>query len=227
VRYFCERVLSFVVGGRRVTNRVKEALTALADALAKRPAEEILFDWFRSGRLVGELSVLIKRLGVQRKAASPPRALDLTRFQMARLIRFRAGQRLYLTEHSLDAPRPELTVARQSTTKKTSTDRLNKSRWWGWLSLALAIAFGFSAISRVDAKIAEFAADGNRTLFMAKSIVAAGLAATSLVLLLSGYKAGDLRLKAFGLEIQGKGSVAVLWICTFLVLIGAAAFAIS
>ena len=30
---------------------VKEALTALADALAKRPAEEILFEWFRSGRL--------------------------------------------------------------------------------------------------------------------------------------------------------------------------------
>ena len=45
----------------RVTNPLKEALTALADALAKRPAEEILFDWFRSGRLVGELSVLIKR----------------------------------------------------------------------------------------------------------------------------------------------------------------------
>jgi hypothetical protein len=40
---------------------LKEALTALADALAKRPVEEILFDWFRSGRLVGELSVLIKR----------------------------------------------------------------------------------------------------------------------------------------------------------------------
>jgi hypothetical protein len=40
---------------------LKEALTALADALAKHPAEEILFDWFRSGRLVGELSVLIKR----------------------------------------------------------------------------------------------------------------------------------------------------------------------
>ena len=39
----------------------KEALTVLADVLAKRPAEEILFDWFRSGRLVGELSVLIKR----------------------------------------------------------------------------------------------------------------------------------------------------------------------
>ena len=34
---------------------------ALADALAERPAPEILFDWFRSGRLVGELSVLIKR----------------------------------------------------------------------------------------------------------------------------------------------------------------------
>ena len=50
-----------MVGGRRVTNPVKEALTALADALAERPAEEILFDWFRSGRLVGELSVLIKR----------------------------------------------------------------------------------------------------------------------------------------------------------------------
>ena len=44
-----------------MTNPVKEALTALADALAKRSAEEILFDWFRSGRLVGELSVLIKR----------------------------------------------------------------------------------------------------------------------------------------------------------------------
>ena len=40
---------------------LKEALTALADVLAKLPAEEILFDWFRSGRLVGELSVLIKR----------------------------------------------------------------------------------------------------------------------------------------------------------------------
>ena len=48
------------VGGRRVTP-LKEALTVLADVLAKRPAEEILFDWFRSGRLVGELSVLIKR----------------------------------------------------------------------------------------------------------------------------------------------------------------------
>ena len=45
----------------RVTSPFKEALRALADALAKRPAEEMLFDWFRSGRLVGELSVLIKR----------------------------------------------------------------------------------------------------------------------------------------------------------------------
>jgi hypothetical protein len=45
-----------------VASPLKEALTSLADALAKRrPAEEILFDWFRSGRLVGELSVLIKR----------------------------------------------------------------------------------------------------------------------------------------------------------------------
>ena len=44
-----------------MANPLKEALTTLADALAKRPAEEILFDWFRSGRLVGELSVLIKR----------------------------------------------------------------------------------------------------------------------------------------------------------------------
>jgi hypothetical protein len=40
---------------------LKEALNALTDALAKRPAEEILFQWFRSGRLIGELSDLIKR----------------------------------------------------------------------------------------------------------------------------------------------------------------------
>ena len=40
-------VLSHAVGGRRVTP-LKEALTVLADVLAKRPAEEILFDWFRS-----------------------------------------------------------------------------------------------------------------------------------------------------------------------------------
>ena len=54
------RDLTVLIGGRRVTP-LKEALTVLADVLAKRPAEEILFDWFRSGRLVGEFSVLIKR----------------------------------------------------------------------------------------------------------------------------------------------------------------------
>ena len=42
---------------RYVTNPRKRT----GGCLAKRPAEEILFDWFRSGRLVGELSVLIKR----------------------------------------------------------------------------------------------------------------------------------------------------------------------
>jgi hypothetical protein len=41
----------------RAVTPLKEALSALVDALAKRPAEEILFEWFRSGRLVGELSV--------------------------------------------------------------------------------------------------------------------------------------------------------------------------
>jgi hypothetical protein len=56
---------SLFIGRGRVTP-LKEALTALADVLAKRPAEEILFDWFRSGRLVGELSVLIKRTGKAR-----------------------------------------------------------------------------------------------------------------------------------------------------------------
>src|SRR4051812_36250622 len=44
-----------------MTTPLKEALVDLADALAKRPAEEILFQWFRSGRLVGELSDLMKR----------------------------------------------------------------------------------------------------------------------------------------------------------------------
>ena len=52
---------AFISWMRSVTTTLKEALAVLADALAKRPAEEILFDWFRSGRLVGELSVLIKR----------------------------------------------------------------------------------------------------------------------------------------------------------------------
>ena len=44
----------------RVTTPLKEAMIALADALAKRPAEEIMFEWFRSGRLDGELSDLMK-----------------------------------------------------------------------------------------------------------------------------------------------------------------------
>src|SRR3981081_2924130 len=61
----------------RVTSPLKEAFTALADALAKRPAEEILFDWFRSGRLVGELSVLIKRRhpDVQARIDRPTRTI--------------------------------------------------------------------------------------------------------------------------------------------------------
>jgi hypothetical protein len=41
-------------GWRTPRDPLKEALTALADVLAKRPAQEILFDWFRSGRLVGD-----------------------------------------------------------------------------------------------------------------------------------------------------------------------------
>ena len=44
-----------------MTTPLKEALNALTDALPKRPAEEILFQWFRSGRLIGELSDLMKR----------------------------------------------------------------------------------------------------------------------------------------------------------------------
>jgi hypothetical protein len=44
-----------------MTTPLKEALVALTDALAKRPTEEILFQWFHSGRLVGELSDLMKR----------------------------------------------------------------------------------------------------------------------------------------------------------------------
>ena len=39
---------------------LKEAMTVLVDALAKRPAEEIMFDWFRSGRLDRELSDLMR-----------------------------------------------------------------------------------------------------------------------------------------------------------------------
>jgi hypothetical protein len=44
-----------------MTTPLKEALNALTDALAKRPVEEIVFQWFRSGRLIGELSDLMKR----------------------------------------------------------------------------------------------------------------------------------------------------------------------
>jgi hypothetical protein len=40
---------------------LKEALITLTDALAKRPTDEILFQWFRSARLVGEVSDLMKR----------------------------------------------------------------------------------------------------------------------------------------------------------------------
>ena len=44
---------------RYVTDPLKEALTALADVLAKRPAEEILFDRFRGWSVNSR--VLIKR----------------------------------------------------------------------------------------------------------------------------------------------------------------------
>jgi hypothetical protein len=46
---------------RLVCPDVADVLIGLADALAKRPAEEILFEWLRSGRLVGELSGILKR----------------------------------------------------------------------------------------------------------------------------------------------------------------------
>jgi hypothetical protein len=69
-----------------VANPLKEALTALADALAKRPAEEILFDWFRSGRLVGELSVLIKRM-------HPEVQVEIDRVYQERLAQLSKRQR--------------------------------------------------------------------------------------------------------------------------------------
>ena len=65
---------------------LKEALTALADVLAKRPAEEILFDWFRSGRLVGELSVLIKRM-------HPEVQVEIDRVYQERLAQLSKRQR--------------------------------------------------------------------------------------------------------------------------------------
>ena len=67
---------------------LKEALTALADALAK-PGEVILFDWLRSGRLVGELSVLIKR----RHPASRDRSYLPGASGEARQTVFRLGER--------------------------------------------------------------------------------------------------------------------------------------
>jgi hypothetical protein len=85
VHYFCGRVLSRVVGGCRVIP-LKEALTALADVLAKLPAEEILFDWFRSGRLVGELSVLIKRM-------HPEVQVEIDRVYQERLAQLSKRQR--------------------------------------------------------------------------------------------------------------------------------------
>jgi hypothetical protein len=48
-------------GRMNMSTPLNEALIALTDALAKRPAEEILFQWFRSGRLIGELSNMMKR----------------------------------------------------------------------------------------------------------------------------------------------------------------------
>jgi hypothetical protein len=44
-----------------MNGNMKTALTALADALAELPAEDILFTWFRSGRLVGELHELLEQ----------------------------------------------------------------------------------------------------------------------------------------------------------------------
>jgi hypothetical protein len=44
-----------------MNGNMKTALTALTDALAELPAEDILFTWFRSGRLVGELHELLEQ----------------------------------------------------------------------------------------------------------------------------------------------------------------------
>lgn len=44
-----------------MNGNIKTALTALTDALAELPAEDILFTWFRSGRLVGELHELLEQ----------------------------------------------------------------------------------------------------------------------------------------------------------------------
>ena len=47
--------------GGTINGNIKTALTALTDALAELPAEDILFTWFRSGRLVGELHELLEQ----------------------------------------------------------------------------------------------------------------------------------------------------------------------
>jgi hypothetical protein len=47
--------------GGTMNGNMKTALTVLADALAELPAEDILFTWFRSGRLVGELHELLEQ----------------------------------------------------------------------------------------------------------------------------------------------------------------------
>ena len=44
-----------------MNGNMKTALIALTDALAELPAEDILFTWFRSGRLVGELHELLEQ----------------------------------------------------------------------------------------------------------------------------------------------------------------------
>jgi len=44
-----------------MNGNMKTALTALTDAVAELPAEDILFTWFRSGRLVGELHELLEQ----------------------------------------------------------------------------------------------------------------------------------------------------------------------
>ncbi len=44
-----------------MNGNMKTALTALTGALAELPAEDILFTWFRSGRLVGELHELLEQ----------------------------------------------------------------------------------------------------------------------------------------------------------------------
>ena len=44
-----------------MNGNMKTGLTALTDALAELPAEDILFTWFRSGRLVGELHELLEQ----------------------------------------------------------------------------------------------------------------------------------------------------------------------